>query len=444
MGTVEAQPPITAEHERNQNRKRKIWLILLTLFFVLAAILWGLYWLFIARFYEYTDNAYVNGNVLPISAQVGGTIIAVKVDDTQSVATDQILVQIDPIDARVAFQQAQANLAETLRNTHQFFINNKGLQANVQNQEVSQIRAKQDLLRRNLAIGAGAVSKEDFVHARDTLQSADAALIQAEAALLANRALTENTNLPQHPNVLAAAARLRQTYIDYMRTTIRAPTAGEIAKRNAQIGQRIAANTQLMALVPLEQVWVDANYKEKQVRHMRIGQPVTLTSDLHGSSVVYHGTIQGFSAGTGSAFALLPAQNATGNWIKVVQRLPVRIKLDPKELKEHPLRIGLSMESTVDMHDQSGKYINETAPIPIYETSIFENLGKQSDAEINKVIEENIRKTANLSNITSPTTATKVGASNPSPALRAPSPRKRGEGKNDGSSLGATTKGAHK
>lgn len=394
MSTVD-ELPLTSEEEKPK-KKRKFFLILLTITFIIIAIVCGLYWWFIARFYESTDNAYVNGNIIPITSQVGGTIITVKVDETQYVSTGQLLVEIDPIDAFVAFQLSKANLAETLRNTQQLFINNSGLQANLKNQEVSQSRAQEDLLRRNQAIGVGAVSKEELVHAEETLKSADAAFTQAKSALLSNRALTENTDLQQHPSVLAAAARLRQAYIDYARTTIRAPIAGEISKRTAQVGQRISSGTQLMALVPLEQVWVDANFKEKQVRYMRIGQSVHLTADLYGPSVVYHGKVVGFSAGTGSAFALLPAQNATGNWIKVVQRLPIRIGLDPKELKAHPLRIGLSMEVTVDLHDQTGKYIDQTAPIPVYQTLIFENLGKEADAEINKVISENISKTANL------------------------------------------------
>ncbi|KTC84003.1 MULTISPECIES: HlyD family efflux transporter periplasmic adaptor subunit [Legionella] len=394
MSTVD-QLPLTSEEEKPKN-KRKFFIILLTVTFLIIAILCGIYWWFIARFYESTDNAYVNGNIIPITAQVGGTIIAVKVDDTQYVSTGQLLVEIDPIDAFVAFQLAKANLAQTLRNTQQIFINNSGLQANLKNQAVSQARAQEDLLRRNQAIGVGAVSKEELVHAEESLKSADASFTQAKSALLSNRALTENTDLQRHPSVLAAAARLRQAYIDYARTTIRAPISGEISKRTAQVGQRITAGTQLMVLVPLEQVWIDANFKEKQVRSMRIGQPVHVTADLYGSSVVYHGKVVGFSAGTGSAFALLPAQNATGNWIKVVQRLPVRIALDPKELKAHPLRIGLSMNVTVNLHDQTGKYIDQTAPVPVYQTIIFENLGKEADAEINKVISENISKTANL------------------------------------------------
>mgnify|MGYP000496952056 CR=1 FL=1 len=390
---ISSDLPTEEDHLKS---KRRYYLKILTLSLILIGILFGIYWWLIGRFYEDTDDAYVNGNIIPITSQVGGTIIAVKVDDTQFVRTGQLLVRLDPIDSFIAYQQAKANLGETLRNTHQLFINNSGLQANIVNREASLEQARQDLKRRSEAIGYGAVSTEELTHAQDTLKGADASLIQAQSALLANRALTENTTLQQHPSVLAAAARLRQTYIDYRRSDIRAPISGEIAKRTAQVGQRIVSGTQLMALVPLDQVWVDANFKEKQLRNMRIGQPVKLTADLYGSAIEYHGKIVGFAAGTGSAFALLPAQNATGNWIKVVQRLPVRIQLDPKELQAHPLRIGLSMEAIVDTHDRSGKFISEPVKIPVYETQIYENLGKEADAEIDRIINENIGKTANL------------------------------------------------
>jgi membrane fusion protein, multidrug efflux system len=395
------ETPVVAVKDKKQHKKRTLILMLLTLFFLTIAVLYGWYWWTTGRFYESTENAYVNGNIIPITSQVVGTIIAVKADNTQFVRTGQPLVKLDPIDTTVAFEQAKADLAQTVRNTQQLFINNEGLQANIVNREANLIKARQDLTRRNNAIGIGAVSKEELTHAQDTFKSADADLTQARSALLANLALTENTNLKQHPNVQSAAERLRQAYIAFTRSTIFAPTNGIIDRRVAQVGQRIASGTQLMALIPLEQVWVDANFKEKQVRYMRIDQPVSLFADLFGSGVTYHGKIQGFSAGTGSAFALLPAQNATGNWIKVVQRLPVRIKLDPKELKEHPLRIGLSMTATVDLHDTSGKFVNETAPIPVYKTMIFVNLDEQSEAEVAKIIAENVGKTANLSPSTS-------------------------------------------
>lgn len=393
MSTVE-QLPNGKEESGNRTRKRRFLLILITLIFLVLALIYAFYWFTIGRYYESTDDAYVNGNIIPITSQVGGTIIAVKTDDTENVTAGQILVELDPIDSYTALEQAKADLAETLRSTQQLFINNEGLEATITERKIAQAQARKDLLRRHETIGVGGVSQEDLTHAQDALQSAEASLIQARSALLANKALTENTNLPQHPNVQAATAKLRKAYIDTTRISIRAPLDGEIAKRNAQVGQRIGEGTQLMALVPLNQLWVDANFKEKQVRYMRVGQTVTLTADLYGSSVIYHGKILGFSAGTGSAFALLPAQNATGNWIKVVQRLPIRIALDPEELKKHPLRVGLSMEATVNLHDQNGKFINETTTIN--KTTIYDDLLKKSDVEIQKIITANINKTANL------------------------------------------------
>lgn len=392
------QVPVLPKKNVKMNQKRQFFMTVATIAFLIIALLVGMYWLIIGRFYEETDDAYVNGNIIPITSQVMGTIIAVKADDTQFVKTGQLLVQLDPIDSFIAFEQAKADLAQTVRTTQQLFINNTGLKADISNRKTIYEQARKDLERRHSAVGYGAVSKEELIHAQDTLKSADATLIQAHSALQANLALTDNTDLYQHPNVLAAAAKLRQAYIDYKRSEILAPSNGEISKRTAQIGQRITAGTPLMALVPLEQVWVDANFKEKQLRHMRIGQPVSLTADIYGSSVRYHGQIVGFSAGTGSAFALLPAQNATGNWIKVVQRLPVRIALDPKELQAHPLRIGLSMSVTVNTHDRSGKFISTSAIIPSYETMIYANLGKQADTEIAKIIAENTVKTAKVDN----------------------------------------------
>ena len=393
MSTVEPLPNGSVE-TNNAKKKRRMLLILFTFIFVVIFILYSLYWFLVGRYYESTDNAYVHGNIIPITSQIGGTIISVKANDTEEVSENQILIELDPIDTTVAFEEAKAALAETLRNTQQLFIKNEGLEASIIQRKIALTQAQKDLLRRNKAIDVGGVSQEDLTHAEDTLKSADASLIQSQAALLANMALTENTNLSQHPNVQEAAAKLKQAYIDTTRTLIRAPLAGEVAKRNAQVGQLISAGTPLMAVVPLHQLWVDANFKEKQLRYMRVGQAVTLTADLYGSKVIYHGKILGFSAGTGSAFALLPAQNATGNWIKIVQRLPVRIGLNLEELKKHPLRVGLSMEATVDLHEQKGKFINETTSID--KTLIYENLFKNTDIEINKLISANINKTANL------------------------------------------------
>ncbi len=386
------QVSITPEKNAGFAKKRKFLLTWLTVSILIIALIYSMYWFASARFYEETDNAYVSGNIIPVTSQTAGTIIAIKADDTQFVKTGQILVELDPIDSYIAFEQAKANLAQTVRSTQQLFINDTGLQAGVKHSQATLDNARKDLARRQEAAGLGAVSNEELTHAQHILKSADAALVEARSAQLANRALTNNITLPQHPNVLAAAAKLRQAYINFERTKIRAPISGEISRRTAQIGRRIEAGTQLMALVPLDQVWVDANFKEQQVRNMRIGQNVSLTADLYGSALNYHGKIIGFSAGTGSAFALLPAQNATGNWIKVIQRLPVRIALDPKELAAHPLRIGLSMDATVDTHDRAGTFISVTPQIPVYRTMIYDDPGKQADAEITKIIAENTGK----------------------------------------------------
>lgn len=407
------QTALPPKEEKKPNKKRTFLLLSLTAVFVIIAILCILYWWMVARFYEETDNAYVNGNIVPITSQVNGTIISVKADDTQFVQQGELVIQLDPIDSLVAFHQAKANLAQVVRNTQQLFINNKGLKANIDDREILLSQARSDLKRRDEAVGIGAVSKEELTHAQDSFKSADASLIQARSALLSNLAQTENTSLHEHPSVLAAAAQLRQAYINYMRSNIVAPVAGEVAKRSAQVGQQISAGMQLMAIVPLDQIWVDANFKEKQLRDVRVGQAVTLTADIYGSSVVYHGKVQGLSAGTGSAFSLLPAQNATGNWIKVVQRVPVRISLEPKEIKQHPLRIGLSMEATVDLHDKQGQFINEATIMPHYNTSIYDDLNKQSEAEINKIIKDSIQATANLTPQT--VESTKKGIKRPTP-----------------------------
>jgi membrane fusion protein (multidrug efflux system) len=234
----------------------------------------------------------------------------------------------------------------------------------------------------------GAVSGEEISHARDAVRAAQASLNAAQQELQSNRSLTANTTIASHPNVLAAAARVRDSYINYARNTMPAPVTGYVAKRSVQVGQRVSPGNPLMAIVPLNSVWVDANFKEVQLTHMRIGQPVELTADVYGSNVVFHGKVIGFSAGTGSAFSLLPAQNATGNWIKVVQRLPVRIGLDPQELEKHPLRIGLSMNADVSIKDENGGQLAAT-PNTVYQTDVFAKYGDQADAEIARIIEAN-------------------------------------------------------
>ncbi|WP_153100615.1 EmrA/EmrK family multidrug efflux transporter periplasmic adaptor subunit [Paraburkholderia hayleyella] len=387
------------------NGKRRRMMTLLTGVILIAAVIYGLYYFFIARFYEETDDAYVNGNVVQITPQVTGTVIAVNADDTQTVKAGDPVVQLDPADARVALQQAEASLAQTVRQVRGLFANDSQYQAQMAVREADLSRAKDDLRRRMTVAQTGAVSQEEISHARDAVRSAQAALDAARQQLASNRALTANTTITNHPNVEAAAAKVRDAYLAHARNTLPAPVTGYVAKRSVQVGQRVAPGNPLMAIVPLNAVWVDANFKEVQLKHMRIGQPVELTADVYGSAVKYHGKVVGFSAGTGSAFSLLPAQNATGNWIKVVQRLPVRIALEPKELEQHPLRIGLSMQVEVAIKNDQGSQLGD-APNTVYQTSVFDQYGHEADAEIARVIEANAGQDATTSPHASSTTST--------------------------------------
>jgi len=370
------------------NGKRKRLMALLVGVILIAAIAYGVYYFLVARFHEETDDAYVNGNVVQITPQVTGTVIAVNADDTQTVKAGDPLVVLDGADARVTLAQAEANLAQTVRQVRGLFANNDQYQAQIAQRQSDLSRAQDDLRRRMAVAQTGAVSQEEISHARDAVKSAQASLDAAEQQLASNRALTSNTTIATHPNVLYAAARVRDAYLNNARNTLPAPVTGYVAKRSVQVGQRVSPGTPLMAIVPLEAVWVDANFKEVQIKHMRIGQPVELTADVYGSSVVYHGKVVGFSAGTGSAFSLLPAQNATGNWIKVVQRLPVRIELDPKELHAHPLRIGLSMQADVDIKNDNGSQLGN-AQNTVYQTNVFDKYGEDADAEIARIIAQN-------------------------------------------------------
>ncbi|CAM2193382.1 multidrug efflux pump membrane fusion protein EmrA [Paraburkholderia kururiensis] len=388
------QQPAANPQPANANGKRKRLMALLVVVILIAAVAYGLYYFLDARFHESTDDAYVNGNVVQITPQVTGTVVAVKADDTQTVKAGDPLVVLDPADARVALEQAEANLAQTVRQVRGLFADDSQYEAQVAQRESDLKRAQDDLHRRMQVAQTGAVSQEEISHARDAVASAQAALNAAEQQLAANRALTSNTTISTHPNVMAAAAKVRDAYLANARNVLPAPVDGYVAKRSVQVGQRVSPGTPLMSVVPLNAVWVDANFKEVQLNHMRIGQPVEMTADVYGSSVVYHGKVVGFSAGTGSAFSLLPAQNATGNWIKVVQRLPVRVEIDPADLAKHPLRIGLSMQVDVTVKDESGGQLGN-AQNTVYQTNVFDHYGADADAEIARIIAENAGSNAN-------------------------------------------------
>lgn len=371
---------------------------------VLIGLAYGGYTWFEGRHQESTDNAYVQGNVIQITPQIGGTVTAILADDTDFVKAGQPLVQLDPADAKVALQLAQANLAQAVRQVRGLYANNQTLEAQISVRETDVAkaqtevsRASDDLARRQSLVGNGAVSKEELAHAQAQLAQAQSALAAAKAAVAtardqlgSNQTLTDGTKLENHPSVEAAAAKMREAYLALHRAALPAPVDGYVAKRTVQLGQRVAAGTPLMSVIALNTLWVDANFKEVQLRNIRIGQPVTLTADLYGKHVEYKGTVAGLGAGTGAAFSLLPAQNATGNWIKVVQRVPVRVALDAKEVAANPLRVGLSMEATVDVTQQDGKALSD-APraTSSVQTDVYAMLDEQATAEINRIIAAN-------------------------------------------------------
>jgi len=383
-----AAPAQAVEANEPNTRKRKLLLSLLGAAVVVSAAAYGAYYMTYSRYHETTDDAYVSGNLVQLTPQVTGTVVAVRADDTQIVKAGEAIVSLDPADAKIALTNAEASLGQTVRRVSRLYVENDVYRATVAQRESDLARANDDLRRRQAVASTGAVSAEDIAHARDAVNAAQAALEAARRQEEANRALTDRTSVAQHPDVQAAASKVRDAYLAYARDTLPAPVTGYVAKRSVQVGQRVAPGTPLMAIVPLDGVWIDANFKEVQLQRMRIGQPVKLTADVYGSSVEYHGRIEGFSAGTGSAFATLPAQNATGNWIKIVQRLPVRIRIDPNELAAHPLRIGLSMQVDVDTHDDAGTQL-AAAQNTTYRTDVFNDSGLRADAEIAKIIERN-------------------------------------------------------
>jgi membrane fusion protein (multidrug efflux system) len=367
-----------------------LWLAIVAGAFVVIGAAYGAYWATVLRYFQSTDDAYVNGNVVQITPQISGTVVSIAADDTQFVKAGQPLVRLDQADAKVALDQAEAQLARTVREVRNLFATTAQLQAAVEVRNTDLIQAQSDLARRAQLGKSGAVSGEELQHARDAVKAAQSALLAAQQQLAANRARIDHTTLEDHPDVRNAAAAVRNAYLNYARTVLPAPVSGFVARRNVQLGQRVGPGAPLMAVVPLDQVWVDANFKEPQLADMRVGQPVTLTADLYGNGVRYHGKVAGFGAGTGSAFSLLPAQNATGNWIKIVQRVPVRIALDPRELANNPLQIGLTMKADVNVRNDNGVRLPHLANNNVaYSTEVFHSTDESADARVRAIIAAN-------------------------------------------------------
>ena len=364
--------------ETAKSRKRNLFVA--TGIIAALAIGYGAYWGLVLSHQESTDDAYVAGHMVQLTPEVAGTVVKISAEDTDRVNSGQTVVAFDNSDAKLAFERARNEFVQTVRETRQLMTSTQQLAAQAAQREAELGKAQADLKRRETLAGTDAISAEELGHARDAVNTAKAALDAAREQAKATDALVGKDVLAKQPNVQRAASKLKEAWLALQRTEVKAPVSGYVARRNVQVGQRVATGTPLMVVVPLDSVWVDANFKEVQLRNIRIGQPVKLTADLYGKKMEYKGTVAGLGAGTGAAFSLLPAQNATGNWIKVVQRVPVRIQLDAKQLQEHPLRVGLSVDAVVDTSKQDGPTLAQSARNnPVQETRALTPDLKQAD-----------------------------------------------------------------
>ncbi|AWS49753.1 MULTISPECIES: multidrug efflux MFS transporter periplasmic adaptor subunit EmrA [Providencia] len=380
----------THNQKTTNEKSRTIWIVIATIIIILLFVAYGVYWFLVLRFQEYTDDAYVSGLQIPIIAQTTGNVTQVNFENTDLVKAGDVLVVLDKTNAQLAFEQAKHDLATTVRKTKELYINGDEYQAQIQKNRVTLAQAQKDYQRR-VALGrSGTISKEDLQHAQEAVQLAQAALDISIQQYNANRALLRNTELKKQPAIQQAADSVRSAWINLQRTEIKSPMTGYVSRRNVQVGSQVSPQSSLMAIVPVQPVWVDANFKETQLEKVRIGQPVTINSDFYGADIVYNGTVVGLDMGTGSAFSLLPAQNATGNWIKVVQRLPVRVELDPEQVAKHPLRIGLSMNVTIDIKDQNGPVLAEVQrTVPAFESDVLVLNLSDVDHIIDTIISDN-------------------------------------------------------
>jgi membrane fusion protein (multidrug efflux system) len=373
---------------------RGVMLRVLGIVVLLGIIAWAAWYFLDGRWYEGTDDAYVNGNVVQITPQVPGTVVSIGADDGDLVHAGDVLVQLDPSDADVALAEAKANLANTVRKVRGLYSSVNGAQADVAARKTAVDKARADYNRRVALAKSGAISAEELAHASDALTSAESNLIAAQQQYQTSKVLVDDTVVASHPDVQAASARLRAAFLDDARATLVAPVDGYVAKRSVQVGQRVQPGSALMAVVPLHGVWVDANFKETQLTKMRLGQPVTIESDVYGGAVEYKGKVESLGVGTGSAFSLLPAQNATGNWIKIVQRIPVRIVFDdPKQLEKHPLRLGMSLTVDVNLHNQSGPTLAQKSPTEAaFSTDVYKQQLAKADQVIAQIVHANMAR----------------------------------------------------
>ena len=373
------------------NGKRTKILILIAVIFIVLGALWAAYWVLVLAKREQTDDAYVNGNKVVISAQVSGTVVAVLADDTQLAKAGQVLVRLDPIDAQSSLDRSASALAQTVRQVRQQKSTADQYDSVVESRRLELARASADLAKREPLLGDHAIAPEEVRHARESVEIARAALGQAVRQSTASHALVDGMPVEDNPAVLQAKTAYRDAWIAVHRNAVVAPVTGYVAERSVQLGQHIQAGQALMTVIPLDALWVDANFKEVQLRHLRIGQPVQVRSDLYGGSFIFHGHVKGMSAGTGAAFALLPAQNASGNWIKVVQRVPVRIQIDDSDLQKSPLRVGLSATVTVDTTNRDGPILAaSTVDATVSDTQVYVQDLDKANAEADAVVRRNL------------------------------------------------------
>jgi len=371
--------------------KRRAVLLAITAAFVAAGAAYGFYYVTVASKRVETDNAYVGGNLVNVASQVTGSVVEIRADETQLVKAGAEIVKLDPADAAVNLAQAEARLGSAVRQQRERYSNVEQYQAALEQRRVALRTAQEDLARRAPLAADNVVSGEDVAHARRAVDDAKAALEIAQKQLAAARVAVAGVAPSEHPTVLAAKADYLGAWLAARRNAIVAPVSGYVAKRSVQVGSRIAPGAALLSIVPLDQLWVDANFKESELRDIRVGQAATIEADIYGSKVTYHGKVIGLGAGTGSAFSLLPAQNASGNWIKVVQRVPVRISLDPKELAQHPLRVGLSATVDVDISQQGGSALGTVAaPSAAYATNVLDQPLQQAQVATDEIVKRNM------------------------------------------------------
>ena len=377
--------------DKGNGRKRRVILLVIALVFVLAGIGWYLLHLFVFSQREVTDDAYVNGNQVSVSAQVSGTVIAVLADDTQRVDPGQVLVRQDPTDADVALAKAKSALANAVRQVRQQMEMASQSDAGIAARRLDLARAQADLARRQPLLADKAIAPEEVAHAREAVDNAKTALELATRQAAASHALVDGTAIGSNASVLQAKAAFREAWINNERNAIVAPIGGYVAQRSVQVGTRVQPGQALLTIIPLHDLWVDANFKESQLANVRIGQPAKIESDLYGGDVEFDGRVAGLGAGTGSSFALLPPQNASGNWIKVVQRVPVRISIDPQQLEKHPLRVGLSTSVKIDTHDRSGRVLAGAPSLtPVAQTDVYARDFSRAEAEADAIVAANL------------------------------------------------------